>query len=223
MLTQIYEVATPDEARSISAIGVDHIGVLVGDGRFPRELPLADAAGVAAAIVPPSRFCALFLSPDLALIESWVRELRPDFVHLGAAPELLSPEECAALKRRLPGVTLMRSIPVTGEDSIALAKSYDGIADFLLLDSHRPDDHQIGALGITHDWRISRRIVAAVRTPVILAGGLGPDNVAEAIKLVQPAGVDSKTKTDRQGSHSKDLERVRRFHAAARAALSDPP
>ena len=111
---------------------------------------------------------------------------------------------------------LMRSIPVTGQASIALARGYEGIADFLLLDSHRASDRQIGALGVTHDWAISRRIVELVRTPVILAGGLGPDNVSEAIRTVRPAGVDSKTKTDRDGSHQKDLGRVRRFYEAAR-------
>ena len=71
---------------------------------------------------------------------------------------------------------------------------------------------------MTHDWNISRRIVEAVTVPVILAGGLGPDNVAAAIRAVRPAGVDSKTKTDRAGSHAKDLDRVRRFVTAARAA-----
>jgi phosphoribosylanthranilate isomerase len=112
----------------------------------------------------------------------------------------------------------MRSIPVCGDDTIALAQTYNGLADYLLLDSHNPSDRQIGALGVTHDWSISRRIVEAVHTPVILAGGLGPDNVADAIRAVRPAGVDSKTKTDRDGSHAKDLDRVRRFHAAAKAA-----
>ncbi len=220
MLTQVYEVATADEARAISAMGVDHIGVLVGDGRFPRELAIADAARVAAAIARPSRFCALFLSPDLPFIEQWARELQPNILHLGAAAELLLPQDCADLKRRLPGPALMRSIPVTGEDSVSIAQSYDGIVDFLLLDSHRAEDRQIGALGITHDWRISRRIVERLRTPVILAGGIGPDNVAEAIRVVRPAGVDSKTKTDRDGMHAKDIGRVRRFHLAARAAGS---
>ena len=62
----------------------------------------------------------------------------------------------------------------------------------------------------------SRRL-AAVQTPVILAGGLGPDNVADAIRAVQPFGVDSKTRTDQERSHAKDLDRVRRFHQAARA------
>ena len=117
-----------------------------------------------------------------------------------------------------PALSFMRSVPVSGEESIELAKTYDGIADFLLLDSYRPSDRQIGALGTPHDWSISRRIVELVRVPVILAGGLGPENVADAIRQVRPAGVDSKTKTDPEGSHAKDIDRVRRFHQAARAA-----
>ena len=121
-------------------------------------------------------------------------------------------------RNKLPTSQIMRSVPVSGEERVSVASDYEGIADFLLLDSYRPADRQIGALGITHDWRISRRIVDLVSIPVILAGGLGPDNVADAIRAVRPAGVDSKTKTDRDGSHAKDIERVRRFHEAARAA-----
>jgi phosphoribosylanthranilate isomerase len=141
---------------------------------------------------------------------------------LGAAPELVSPSQVATLKERLPSKLIMRSVPVSGEQSIALARSYDGLADFVLLDSYRPADQQIGALGVTHDWTISRRIVQLSRVPVILAGGLGPDNVADAIREVRPAGVDSKTKTDRRGSHAKDLELVRRFHEVAQATHHDP-
>jgi phosphoribosylanthranilate isomerase len=71
MLTQIYEVSTPEEARSISLIGVDHIGVLVDDGRFPREQPVGAAKSVSEATVPPSKLSALFLIPDISLIEKW--------------------------------------------------------------------------------------------------------------------------------------------------------
>jgi len=54
--------------------------------------------------------------------------------------------------------------------------------------------------------------------PVIIAGGLGPDNVVDAIATVRPAGVDSKTKTDKDdGSHTKDLEKVRRFVERAKS------
>src|SRR5947199_957244 len=176
MLTQIYEISKPADALAISKMCIDHIGILVGNGGFPRELPLEAAAIVAAAVVPPSKVSALFLTADISLIEQWARKLQPAIVNLGAAPELLGPGDAASLKRKLPGMLLMRSIPVVDEASITIARSYEGIADFLLLDSHRETDRQIGALGVIHDWTISRRIVEAVKTPVILAGGLGPEN-----------------------------------------------
>ena len=122
------------------------------------------------------------------------------------------------LKERLGALTLMRSIPVVGDESVAIARSYDGIADLLLLDSHRPGDVQIGALGVTHSWKVDRKIAESVRVPVIIAGGLGSDNVAEAIRMVQPAGVELKTKTDQDdGSHTKDLQKVKQFVARAKS------
>ena len=111
----------------------------------------------------------------------------------------------------------MRSIPVIGEESIKLAEKYDGVADYLLLDTYRKKDSQCGATGEVHNWEISRKIVESVKIPVILAGGLGPDNVAEAIRKVKPAGVDSKTKTDKIGSHRKDLEKVKEFVKIAKS------
>jgi phosphoribosylanthranilate isomerase len=174
---------------------------------------------IAAAIRPPAKLSALFLTSDMALVICAARKLGAAVVHLGAAPDLVTPEQVLKLQQALPGVLVMRSVPVTGPQSIALAALYDGIADYILLDSYRASDKQIGALGITHDWSISRQIVEKLATPVILAGGLGPDNVADAIRVVRPAGVDSKTKTDRGETHTKDLEKVQRFHAAARAAI----
>lgn len=219
MLVQVYEVSTPEEARAVVARGVDHVGVLVGDGRFPRELPVGVARDVIAAVVAPAKPSVLMLAADLPLIEAAAAALEPPILHLGAAPELLGPRDVARLKASFPATQFMRSIPVTGEDSVDLARTYDGIADLLLLDSHQPGDRQVGALGRTHDWAISHRVVASVRVPIILAGGLGPDNVAAAIAAVRPAGVDSKTRTDLgDGSHRKDLDRVRAFTRIAKSA-----
>jgi phosphoribosylanthranilate isomerase len=217
MLTQIYEISSPEEAQAISDIGIDHVGILVGDGEFPREQSLSRAAEIAAAITAPAKFSGLFLAARTDFIVRWAQILKPEIVHLGAAPELLGTADVATIKAALPGRAIMRSVPVYGEQSICIARTYEGLADYLLLDSHRPSDKQIGALGMPHDWSISRRIVETVRTPVVLAGGLGPDNVAQAIRTVRPAGVDSKTKTDKANTHTKDLERVRRFHEAARS------
>lgn len=220
MLTQIYEVTDADTALAVSRIGIDHVGAKVGDGSRPRELTVAEARIVMAAVEAASRFSALFLSPDTDRIAAWIAELAPPIVHLGAAADRLRPGDVAWLKQRFPDALLMRSIPMVGEESLAIAKSYDGIADFLMLDSVRPGDQKFGALGVTHDWALSRQIVDSVACPVLLAGGLGPDNVAEAIARVRPAGVDSKTKTDVEGGHAKDLDKVRRYHLAAKAALA---
>ena len=130
--------------------------------------------------------------------------------------EIFSAADTRALKAEFPRVLIMRSIPVVDDTSIEWARAYQQIADFLLLDSHDPGDRQIGALGRPHDWSISRRIVDEVGIPAILAGGLGAENVGAAIAAVRPAGVDSKTKTDRADGIGKDLEKVRRFVAAAK-------
>jgi phosphoribosylanthranilate isomerase len=217
MLVQIYETSSPEEARALAGLGVDHIGVLVGDGSFPREQSVDQARVIFSAIPSSSKGVALLLSADVQLIEHITSQLKPSIVHLGASTDLLSSSVVRRLKERVDRITLMRSIPVIGEEGIAIAQSYDGIADILLLDSHKPGDVQIGALGVTHSWEIDRKIVESVRIPVIIAGGLGPDNVVDAIGTVRPTGVDSKTKTDKDdGSHTKDLEKVKLFVSRAR-------
>ena len=217
MIVQIYEISTPAEAHALGAMGVDHIGVLVGDGSFPREQTIEQAREIFAAIPAGSKASALSLSQDVDLIVRLTAALLPDVLHLGAAPQHLSPAQLRTVKAEFPKVSLMRSIPVVDESSIALACSYDGIADWLLLDSYESGDRQVGALGVTHSWELDLRIIESVRIPTIIAGGLGPENVQEAIRVARPAGVDSKTKTDKSdGSHTKDLQKVSAFVKAAR-------
>jgi phosphoribosylanthranilate isomerase len=217
MIVQIYEVTTPAEACVLGAIGIDHIGVLIGEGSFPREQTIDKAREIFAAIPSGSKTSALALSHDVDLIVPLTAALVPDILHLGGAPQHLSPAQLWTLKAEFPQVSLMRSIPVVDESSIALARSYDGIADFLLLDSYKSGDRQIGALGVTHSWELERRIIESVRIPAVIAGGLGPENVQDAIRVARPAGVDSKTQTDRSdGTHTKDLLKVAAFVRAAR-------
>jgi len=215
MLVQIFEVQSPEEAAALVRLGVDHIGVLVGDGAFPRELSIASTKAIFAAVPVGHKRVALSLSPTLEEVARVVEETRPDIVQVQAEIDNFPVEMTRALKTSFPEVSIMRAIPVIDETSIAIAASYKGVADFLLLDSYDPGTRQFGALGRVHDWSLSRRIVDEVGIPVILAGGLGPENVAAAIAAVRPAGVDSKTKTDRPNGGSKDLAKVEAFVAAA--------
>ena len=216
MLVQIYEVQTPEEGVALAQLGVDHVGVLVGSGAFPRELAAERAAAIFAALPPRTKRLALSLSADPGEVAQVIEQTRPDIIHIGAAIELFSVAATQALKAEFPDVLIMRAIPIIGEESLELARGYRGVADVLLLDSHDAGDRQIGALGRTHDWRISRRIVDEVGIPAILAGGLNAENVVGAISAVRPAGVDSKTKTDLADGSAKDLEKVRRFVDAAK-------
>jgi len=216
MLVQIYEVQTPEEAVALARLGVDHIGVLVGDCVFPRELSIAHTNGIFAAVPADKKRVALSLSADLEELGRVVAETRPDIIQLQAAIDDFSVAMTRRLKTRFPQIPIMRAIPVVDEASIEVAGSYRGVADFLLLDSWDPATGQFGALGRTHDWSLSRRIVDDVGTPVILAGGLGPENVAAAIAAVRPAGVDSKTRTDRLDGSGKDFAKVEAFVTAAK-------
>jgi phosphoribosylanthranilate isomerase len=216
MLVQIFEVQTPEEAAALVRLGVDHIGVLVGDGAFPRELSIASTKAIFAVVPAGRKRVALSLSPNLEEVARVIEETRPDIVQVQAEIDNFPVEMTRTLKTGFPEVSIMRAIPVIDETSIETAASYRGVADLLLLDSYDPGTRQFGALGRTHDWSLSRRIVDELGIPVILAGGLGPANVAAAISAVRPAGVDSKTRTDRLDRSGKDLAKVHAFVAAAK-------
>lgn len=82
-------------------------------------------------------------------------------------------------------------VPMTADDSaIEKVQELEGIADAILLDSPKGSDGAEGGTGKTHDWNVSARIVAESSVPIILAGGLTPDNVSEAVAQVQAWGVD---------------------------------
>lgn len=98
----------------------------------------------------------------------------------------------AELRALIPGVTLVQVVHVTGEDSVVEAVEVASGVDALLLDSGDPAlaVKELGGTGRTHDWGVSKRIVAASPVPVYLAGGLNASNVADAIRTVRPYGVD---------------------------------
>jgi phosphoribosylanthranilate isomerase len=220
MIVQIYETQHVSEARELEAVGVDHIGVLVGQGRYARELRPPQARRIFQAITRARRV-ALSLADDVEEVSEVVAQTVPDILHLGTVPEALGPEALVTLKTRFPDLQLMRTIPVIDEQSLILAQQYDGLVDYLLLDTYQPGETQVGATGVSHDWDLSRRIVASVHTPVMLAGGLGPQNVADAIRAVRPAGVDSKTHTDQDGGPCKNIEKVKAFVRIAKSLRLD--
>ncbi len=191
-----------------------------GYGSYPTEVKPELAKEILSDIYLPAKGVILVLSSDFNEISKIIDIVQPKILHLGASLETLTLAKVKLLKQKYPQIKLMRSIPVTGKESIAAAKEYESVADYLLLDTYEPHDSQIGATGKTHDWKLSKQIIDSVKIPVILAGGLGPNNVVEAINAVKPAGVDSKTKTDRADGSGKDIQKVKEFVRLAKQASS---
>ena len=96
------------------------------------------------------------------------------------------------LKKELPAIRIVQVIHVNGEDSITEANNAAQFVDALLLDSgnQKLKVKELGGTGRTHDWTISRKIRDAVFVPVYLAGGINAYNVLDAIKEVEPFGID---------------------------------
>ncbi len=96
------------------------------------------------------------------------------------------------IRMALPGVKLVQVIHVIDKESVDLAIKLSQDVDALLLDSGNPNlaVKELGGTGRVHDWSLSREIREKAKCPVILAGGLKPENVAKAIEEVRPFAVD---------------------------------
>ena len=111
------------------------------------------------------------------------------------------------LRKELPGISIVQVIHVNDESSVEEARTVAPFVDMILLDSGNPTlaVKELGGTGRRHDWSLSRKIVALVKKPVFLAGGLKAENVHEAIETVKPYGLDicSGVRTDGQLDEDK--------------------
>jgi phosphoribosylanthranilate isomerase len=214
MIVQIYTIQTQAEALALVKMGVDYIGLIPAAIGLPGEVRHEQARLIFTSIGNQAVKVALTVESDLNKISRMVSTVQPDILHLAGEQGSIPPENVIKIKRAFPSLKIMQAVPVVGQHAVEIARSYEEIADFLIVDSYSKNIEGIGAAGVTHDWSISREIVRQSRLPVILAGGLSPLNVEEAIRFVKPAGVDSFTLTNLPlpgGKFTKDLESVRAF------------
>ena len=222
MIIQIYAFTKISDALAAVEAGVDQIGFVAGKyGVVHGELSFSEAYALVSALPSGIRKVALTMSTDVAEISRMVAAVEPDIVHISTEPDEVDIAAMLQLRKHIPShVGLMKAISVEDEQSIALAKRFAAVSDLLLLDTHVRGLPGVGATGKTHDWNISRQIIESVDVPVILAGGLTPENVAEAIAITHPWGVDLNTSTNKTGDLvQKDLDRIASFVKAVRGAV----
>ena len=141
-------------------------------------------------IVPPSVSSFLLTSKqDSSAIIEQHKHCGTNVIQLC---DQLKIESYKILREAMPGIGLVQVIHVTGEETLKEALTVAPHVNGLLLDSGNQTLRvkQLGGTGRTHNWSLSRRIRQKVNIPVFLAGGLKPENVAEALRHVQPFGVD---------------------------------
>jgi phosphoribosylanthranilate isomerase len=206
-----------DEARLAVEAGASALGLVSRMPSGPGVIDEETIAAVAEATPPGVATFLLTSLCDAPRIADQVRRTRVSTVQLCDRPE---PGTAPALRRALPTLKVVQVVHVTGEASVAEAQAAGDGVDAVLLDSGNPDGRvkELGGTGRRHDWTLSARIVAAARRPVFLAGGLTPDNVAEAVRSVRPWGLDVCSGVRTEGR--LDAAKLDRFFAAVRAATA---
>jgi phosphoribosylanthranilate isomerase len=216
---QIAGVIDGTEAALLCAAGVDYLGfpLRLRDGR--EDLSEADAARIVATL--PVRAQAVVITyldrgePIAALCE----RIGVHWVQLHGAIDV---DEIERLKSRVPRLAVIKSLIVRDGNRSELEREVHVFAprvDAFITDTFDPATGRSGATGRTHDWSVSRALVEMSPRPVILAGGLDAGNVRAAICEVRPAAVDAHSGVEGSDGR-KDLDKIRRFVAAARAGFA---
>jgi phosphoribosylanthranilate isomerase len=191
--------------------GADAVGVIADvPVDTPREVPTERAADLVAAAPPfvTTVLVTIPAAPERAL--ELVRRVNPDAVQVHGD----LPAGDVAYLAANAGARVVRAVAA---DDPELARRHDDVADALLLDT--PAEDGGGGTGRTHDWERAADLAADLDSPVVLAGGLTPDNVAEATRAVEPFAVDVASGVEREGG-VKDHDAVASFVRNARRALT---
>ena len=204
-------IASTEEARMAIEHGASAIGLVSEMPSGPGPISEDLIATIAATIPPAIGSFLLTCKQDVPEIIHQQKRLGVNTIQIC---DRLESSTHADLRKALPGISLVQVIHVTGPESIDEAVAVSAIVDAILLDSGNQSlaIKELGGTGRTHDWSLSRRIREQVSVPVFLAGGLKDSNVAEAIRAVEPFGVDVCSGVRSNGA--RDESKLKAFFAA---------
>lgn len=219
MITQIYSMKSVEEALAVIEAGADYIGMappqyLAGGKTAPGEISEEMCLAILDATKGLAKRVLIASNDDEDYTCEIVRKYRPDMIQITGKSLTVHGKLRERIKKISPDTLIVQAVCMDGEQAVERAQEYAEYADMLILDSIASKGSFIGAAGVTHNWDWDREIIERVEIPVIVAGGLGADNVAEAIEKTHPFGVDSLTRTNSSSPEKKgrkDMELVREF------------
>lgn len=218
MITQIYSMHSVEEALAVIEAGADYIGIAppqhLKRGCAPGEISEQMCTAILEATKGLAKRVLIASNDEEDYYCEIVRKYRPDIIQITGRSVTINRELRERIKTISPDILIEQAVCMDSEQAVERAQKLAEYADLLILDSMTSAGHIIGAAGITHNWDWDREIVEKVEIPVIAAGGLGADNVAEAIEKIRPYGVDSLTRTNLAAPEKKvqkDIALVREF------------
>lgn len=195
------------------AAGADLVG-LVFFPPSPRSVSLGEAAKLAARARGKALVVALVVDADDTLLGDIATNVGPDLFQLHGGE---TPARTAEIRERFRR-PVVKALPVETAADLDIVPAYAAVADRILFDARPPRDAtRPGGHGRAFDWSLLARVDRA--KPVMLSGGLDPENVAAAIRVVHPDAVDVSSGVEKSPG-VKDPEKIRAFIANARAAAA---
>ena len=209
--SKICGVTSEADLRAVAESGADAVGIITDVSvDTPREVPPERAAELVAA-APPFLSTVLVSMPETPTrAVELAGAVAPDAIQLHGTFD----DEDVRYVRREARANVITAVDAADPDRV---RGYDGVADAILLDS--TTEGGAGGTGETHDWEAARALVDDCTTPVVLAGGLTPENVADAVRTVDPYAVDVSSGVERAGGE-KDHDAVASFVRKASLEVS---
>ncbi len=205
---KICGITRPADLSAVAEAGARYAG-FVFFPRSPRNLSVGDAAALAAEAPPGVARVGLFVSPDDAALDAVLDRVPLDIIQLHGSE---TPARVAEVKART-GLPVMKAVGISVPSDLDALWDYGLVADLLLVDAKAPPDAALpGGNGLSFDWRLlaGRRLLK----PWMLAGGLTPANVAEAVRLTGASVVDVSSGVE-AAPGQKDPALIRDFVMAA--------
>jgi phosphoribosylanthranilate isomerase len=209
VIVKICGLSTEETVDAALAAGADMIG-FVFFPKSPRAVTLERAAALAERVRGRAEIVALTVDMDDAGLEAIAETLKPDWIQLHGGESV---ERVAEIRQRF-GLPVMKALGIRTSEDLAGVLAYAAVADRLLLDAKPPKDaDRPGGNGVSFDWRLLDALDPGLS--YMLSGGLDADNVAAALALARPPGIDVSSGVE-NAPGVKDPDRIRAFIAAIR-------